>query len=69
MTLPLSHKRGLIYLGVLILSLIPLSSCVTSQQDLLYVNDQLVALSVTGRLRLELILIKSKEKYRFSQGI
>jgi tol-pal system protein YbgF len=45
MTLLLSHKRGLIYLGVLIFSLIPLSSCVTTQQDLLYVNDQLVALN------------------------
>ena len=32
-------------MGVLIFSLIPLSSCVTSQQDLLYVNDQLVALN------------------------
>jgi len=45
MTLPLSNKRGLIYLGVLIFSLSLLSSCVTSQDDLLYVNDQLVALN------------------------
>ena len=45
MTLLLSHKRGLIYLGVLFFSLIALSSCVTTQQDLLYVNDQLVALN------------------------
>ena len=45
MTLPLSKKRGLIYLGVLIFLLILLSSCVTSQDDLLYVNDQLVALN------------------------
>jgi tol-pal system protein YbgF len=45
MTLPLSNKRRLIYLGVLIFSLSLLSSCVTSQDDLLYVNDQLVALN------------------------
>jgi tol-pal system protein YbgF len=45
MTLPLSNKRDLIYLGLFIFSLILLSSCVTSQQDLLYVNDQLVALN------------------------
>ena len=45
MKLTLSGKKGLIHLGVLIFSLIPLSSCVTSQQDLLYVNDQLVALN------------------------
>jgi tol-pal system protein YbgF len=45
MTLPLSNKENLIYLGVLIFSLILLSSCVTSQDDLLYVNDQLVALN------------------------
>ena len=45
MTLPLSNKRGLIYLGALIFSLSLLSSCVTSQDDLLYVNDQLVALN------------------------
>jgi tol-pal system protein YbgF len=45
MTLPLSNKKGLIHLGVLIFSLILFSSCVTSQDDLLYVNDQLVALN------------------------
>jgi tol-pal system protein YbgF len=45
MTLPLLHKRGFIHLGLLIFSLILLSSCVTTQQDLLYVNDQLVALN------------------------
>jgi len=45
MTFLSSNKRGLIHLGVLIFSLILLSSCVTSQDDLLYVNDQLVALN------------------------
>lgn len=45
MTLLLSNKRNLIYLGLFIFSIILFSSCVTSQQDLLYVNDQLVALN------------------------
>jgi tol-pal system protein YbgF len=45
MALPRSSTNGFVKLGLLICSIFFLSSCVTTQHDLLYLNDQIVALN------------------------